>query len=106
MYPWQYYHIYGLRFSYYTSSVVTDKRNVAGSLNLIPSIVFVLFILKYDLVLMYVPLRSAVALTSSICLYYILGNYELARSQGGRQPAAANILLYVCIIIIRGTFLW
>ena len=81
-------------------------KNVAGSLNLIPSIVFVLFILKYDLVLMYVPLRSAVALTSSICLYYILGNYELARSQGGRQPAAANILLYVCIIIIRGTFLW
>jgi len=34
-----------------------------------------------------VPLGSTVAFTASICLYYILGNYAHARSQGGRQPA-------------------
>ena len=37
-----------------------------------------------------VPLVSAVAFTASICLWYILGSYGHARSQGGRQPAAGS----------------
>ena len=64
---------------------------VAGSLSLIPSSVFFSLHSKHDLFLMYVPLGSTnVAFAASICLYYILGNYGHARSQGGRQPAAAN----------------
>ena len=60
-------------------------KNVAGSLNLIPCIVFFLFILKKDLFLMHVPLGSTVAFTASICLYYIL---ELrACAEPNRPPA-------------------
>ena len=44
----------------------------------------------------YVPLGSAVAFTASICLLQCtLGNYGHARSQGGRQPAAAKLPLYL-----------
>ena len=68
-------------------------KNVGGSLNLIPPSVFFLF--KYDLFSMYAPLGSAVALSASICLYYLLGNYGHARSQGGRQPAAVKPRLYL-----------
>ena len=63
-------------------------KNVDGSLDLIPSSFFIL--VKHGLFLMYVPLGSTVAFTASICLCYILGNYGHARSQGGRQPAAAK----------------
>ena len=70
---------------------------VAGSLNLTPSIGF-LFILKHDLCLMCVPLGSVVAFTALICLYYILGNYGRARSQGGLQSAAAKPPLYIYIL--------
>ena len=42
-----------------------------------------------------VPLRSTVAFTASICLNCILGNYGHARSQGGRQPAAAKPSLHI-----------
>ena len=48
---------------------------------------------KHVFVLMYVPLGGTVAFAASIYLYhasYILGNYGHARSQGGRQPAAAK----------------
>ena len=37
---------------------------------------------------------SVVAFTASICPYYIFGNYGHARSQGGRQPAAAKPPVY------------
>ena len=37
-----------------------------------------------------VPLGSTVAFTPSICLWYILGNFGHARSQGERQPASTN----------------
>ena len=44
----------------------------------------------YFYVCTHVPLGSTVACTATICLDYILGNYGHARSQGGRQPAAAK----------------
>ena len=69
---------------------VPDGKVVAGSVNLIPSIVLFLFILKHDLFSMYAPIGSAVTFTASTCLYYTLGNYGHARSQGGRQSAAAK----------------
>ena len=62
---------------------------VAGGLNLIQSSVFFLF--KHDLFIVN-PLRSF--------LCYILSNYGHARSQGGRQPPAANPPLYACILYI------
>ena len=49
---------------------------VAGSLNLIASTVFFLFILKQDLSLMYVRTRwqCCLSLRPRFALYYILGN--------------------------------
>ena len=38
----------------------------------------------------YAPLGCTVAFTALICLYYILGNFGHAQSQGGRQSAAAK----------------
>ena len=64
--------------------IVCRMAIVAGSLNLIPVFYFSSF--KHDLGLMYVPLGSTVAFTASICLYYILGNFGHARSQGGVSP--------------------
>ena len=63
----------------------------AGSVNLTPSVVMFLFILKTRKKITNVPLGSVVAFTASICLYYVLGNYGHARSQGGRQPAGAAL---------------
>ena len=40
------------------------------------------------------PFAARVAVTASICLVYILRNYGHARSQGGRQHAAAKLPLY------------
>ena len=63
---------------------------LAGSLNLIPSIVFFLFILQCRIY--------------GLTLPNILGNYRHARSQGGRQPTAAkppcNIYANICEISI------
>ena len=39
---------------------------------------------------MYLPLGSTVAFTASVCLYYILGSYGHARSQGGHQWCAGG----------------
>ena len=58
---------------------------VAGSLNLIPVFFFSSF--KRDFFLMY-PLAVLSHLRPRFA--YILGNYGHARSQGGRQPAAAK----------------
>ena len=44
--------------------------------------------LSWKTIIFIVPLGCSVAFTASICLYYILGNYGHAWSQGGRQPAA------------------
>ena len=40
------------------------------------------------------PLGSTVAVTVTICLYYILGDCGHARRQGGRQPATLKPDLY------------
>ena len=66
-------------------------KNVAGSLNLIASSVFFLFI-QTRIIFNYVPLGSTVAFMASIWLCYILGNDGHARSQGWRQPATAKPL--------------
>ena len=65
---------------------------VAGSL-FIPSRVFSLFIqtrIIFNVYMYPLAVLTAVAFAASICLYYILGNFGHARSQGGRQPAAAK----------------
>ena len=62
-------------------------KSVAGSLNLIPVFSFSSF--KRDLRLM-VPLGSAVWHYPASVFAYIFRQYGRARSQGGRQPAAAK----------------
>ena len=80
----------------------------SGSLNLISSIVFVLLIIKDDLLFLYLPLGSAVAFMASISLYYILGNYGHAQGQGGRHPVAAKPPLYIhiCIYVYINTYMY
>ena len=64
---------------------------VSGSLNLIPSRVFLLF--TQTQFIFNAP-SLAVAFTALICLYYILGNCGHARSEVGRHPTAAKPPLY------------
>ena len=61
---------------------------VAGSSNLIPVFSFSSFNAIYFLC---TPWKYGVALRSRFA--YILGNYRHARNQGGRQPAAAKLLI-------------
>ena len=68
--------------------VCRTAKHVAGSSSPIPSSALVLF--KHGLFLVYVPLGRTAAITASICLYYIVGNYGHARSHDGRQLAAAT----------------
>ena len=68
---------------------------VAGSLNLTP--VFTFLFVHTRFVFYGTPWQYCVAFTASICLY-ILGNYGHARSQDGRQPAAAKPPLYTRIM--------
>ena len=57
------------------------------------------FLFKHGFFLMYVPLGGTLAFTASILLYYIVANYGHARSQGGRQSAAANPPLYLFLFL-------
>ena len=50
----------------------------------------VVFLFIQTQFMFYVPLGSTVALTASICLEYILDNFEHARGQDRRQAAAAK----------------
>ena len=78
------------------SSCARGPNFVAGSLNPMPVFSFSSF--KRDLVLM--VLLSSTGSHLRPRFVYILGNYGLARSQGGRHPAAANTpLVYMMIIM-------
>lgn len=60
--------------------------------------VFVLFIPTRTI--FYVPLGSTVEFTASICLlYYMLGDYGHAQSEGARQPAASKPLMQVVFFL-------
>ena len=78
---------------------------VAGSLNLIPSIVFFLSFSKTRFILHVCTYPLAVLSHLRPRFSYILGNDEHARSQGGRQPAAARRsppFIPVCISYVGG----
>ena len=84
---------------------VPDGKIVPGSWNLIPpSMLFLCIQAPKCLLLIHVPFGSAVTLTVSICLYYILGNYEHARSQIGpaRHGEAPLCTVYILIYVLRG----
>ena len=66
---------------------VPDGKIVPGSWNLIPpSMLFLCIQAPKCLLLIHVPFGSAVTLTVSICLYYILGNYGTRGAKAGISP--------------------
>ena len=62
-----------------------------------PSVLFLFIQTRF---IFYVPLDGTVASMASISLH--LGNYGHARTQGGRQPAAAKPALYNICIYTKG----
>ena len=75
-------------------------KTVAGSLNLMTSNVFFLFIqTQFIFDVCTTPLGSTIEFTALICLYNILGNCRHARSQGGHQPAALKPPLCVYVYL-------
>ena len=52
---------------------------------------------KHDIFLTYIPLGGTVAFTASVCLYYILGSYGHARSQGSHQWCAVFFTSFFCL---------
>ena len=77
---------------------VPDDKFGAGSLNLISGFYFSPF--THELFSMY-PLAAMSQLSPRLA--YTLGNYRHARSQGGRQPAAANFAWILYTYVIGGT---